>query len=117
MNRRILICVLLLVFCSALGAAQSSQSANAADQNSASQPASSGAADEAGRPVDSKVTSPPPTQPPVRQEFRQNVKDVYFDFDRYNLTEDDRSTLQRNAEWLKAHPDVVFTIEGDADER
>jgi len=28
-----------------------------------------------------------------------------------------RQTLASNAQWLKAHPDIYITIEGDADER
>lgn len=77
--------------------------------------------DEAGRlvqPVTTNSVAPlPPTNPDQRQAFHENVKDVYFDFDRADLTADDQATLQNNAEWLKAHPDVAFTIEGDADER
>jgi outer membrane protein OmpA-like peptidoglycan-associated protein len=49
--------------------------------------------------------------------FRQNVQDVYFGFDRFDLTPEARATLQRDAEWLTAPPQVAFTIEGDADER
>jgi peptidoglycan-associated lipoprotein len=52
-----------------------------------------------------------------QQQFQQDVKDVYFDFDRADLRMNDRRTLATDAEWLKAHPDVMITIEGDADER
>jgi peptidoglycan-associated lipoprotein len=58
--------------------------------------------------------------PPSRAEqidVQQNIKDVHFDFDRADLRMDDRNTLQADAQWLKAHPDVLVTIEGDADER
>ena len=63
------------------------------------------------------VPQPPPMQTADRQGFDQNVKDVYFDFNRANLTAADKSVLQQDAEWLKAHPDVTLTIEGDADQR
>lgn len=42
---------------------------------------------------------------------------IYFDFDRYNLKADARERLARNAEFMKAHPEFVFTIEGHCDER
>jgi peptidoglycan-associated lipoprotein len=61
-------------------------------------------------------TSLPPTRTEQR-EVQQNVKDIHFDFNRADLRPEDRSILQSDAEWLKAHPDVVVTIEGDADER
>jgi len=51
------------------------------------------------------------------QEFKQTVKDVYFDFDRAELRPDDQATLRQDADWLKAHPDVLFTIAGQADPR
>ncbi|MGH9499330.1 MAG: OmpA family protein [Terriglobales bacterium] len=74
--------------------------------------------DFAGRPVN-QVSVPPATELPqtVQQQFQQDVKDVYFDFDRSDLRMDQRRTLAADAEWLKAHPDVLVTIEGDADER
>lgn len=45
------------------------------------------------------------------------VKDVYFGFDRYDLTEEGRSTLKANAEWLKNNPTLRMQIEGHCDER
>ena len=45
------------------------------------------------------------------------MKDVRFDFDRAELRDEDKATLAANAQWLKAHPDVYITLEGDADER
>ncbi|MGZ8433280.1 MAG: peptidoglycan-associated lipoprotein Pal [Candidatus Binatia bacterium] len=45
------------------------------------------------------------------------MKDVYFDFDRYNLDNDDRATLRASAEWLKRNPSVQVQLEGHCDER
>jgi peptidoglycan-associated lipoprotein len=45
------------------------------------------------------------------------LKDVYFDFDRYDLTADARATLRANAEWLKSNPSTRVEIEGHCDER
>jgi peptidoglycan-associated lipoprotein len=77
--------------------------------------------DSYGRPVQpvgtTQVQAPAPVPPSEQQEFAQNVKDVHFDFNRSELRADDQTTLQQDAEWLKAHPDVVFTIAGQADPR
>jgi peptidoglycan-associated lipoprotein len=45
------------------------------------------------------------------------LKDVYFDFDRYDLRADARETLKANWEWLKANPAAQVQIEGHCDER
>jgi outer membrane protein OmpA-like peptidoglycan-associated protein len=78
-------------------------------------------ADPFGRPVEpvvpAKTNAPPPVAPNQGQEFKQTVKDVYFDFDRAELSPDDQATLQQDADWLKAHPEVLFTIAGQADPR
>jgi peptidoglycan-associated lipoprotein len=45
------------------------------------------------------------------------LKDVFFDFDRYDLTSDARSVLRVNADWLKNNPSARVEIEGHCDER
>jgi len=45
------------------------------------------------------------------------LKDVHFDFDSHDLTEQARAILKNNAEWLKANPSVRVQIEGHCDER
>ncbi|MFL6935520.1 MAG: OmpA family protein, partial [Xanthobacteraceae bacterium] len=51
-------------------------------------------------------------------DFRQNVGDrVYFDTDMSNIREDGRSTLAKQAEWLKKYTNYPITIEGKCDER
>lgn len=63
--------------------------------------------------------NPPPRRPDVTSGnlFEQNVKDVLFDYDKANINPDMVSVLQSNASWLKANPNVRFTIEGHCDER
>src|SRR6185503_18539417 len=52
------------------------------------------------------------------QDFQQNVGDrVLFGYDRSDLEDSGRSTLQKQAAWLQRFPTVVLTIEGHADER
>lgn len=45
------------------------------------------------------------------------LKDIYFEFDRYELAADARETLDANARFLKEHPSVRVEIEGHCDER
>ena len=60
---------------------------------------------------------PPPKPPDVDELFRQNVKEIYFDFDKADIRPDQVSTLQGNATWFKGNANVRFTIEGHCDER
>jgi peptidoglycan-associated lipoprotein len=45
------------------------------------------------------------------------MKDVYFDFDQYNLDEDDRAALRTSGDWLKKNLAARVQIEGHCDER
>jgi peptidoglycan-associated lipoprotein len=72
------------------------------------------------------VTIPPPPPPPQEappavvsddQLFDQNVKDAYFDFDKSNIRADAEAALTGDANFLKQHPSIKFTIEGKCDER
>lgn len=69
------------------------------------------------------VTPPPPPPPPPTvgpseaQQFAQNVRDIYFDYDKYDLRPDQTATAKVDAQWLAAHPNVRFTIQGHCDER
>ena len=45
------------------------------------------------------------------------LRDVYFDFDSWQLTDKAKQILAANAEWLKGHPKAAITIEGHCDER
>src|SRR6266567_5251207 len=74
-------------------------------------------ASAASSPDDSKLVAAPPVPATERQQFQQAIKDVHFDFDRAELLPEDRAILASDAEWLKSHPDVLITLEGDADER
>ncbi len=62
---------------------------------------------------------PPPTTSTVSDEdlFSQNVKDVYFDYDKSDLRGDQQSSVQADAQFLNQHPNVNITIEGHCDER
>ena len=67
------------------------------------------------------VTVPPPPPPPPtvsdEQLFNQNVKDVYFDYDKYDIRGDQQSQVQADAQFLSEHPNIGLTVEGHCDER
>ncbi|HYR72940.1 MAG TPA: peptidoglycan-associated lipoprotein Pal [Candidatus Acidoferrum sp.] len=64
------------------------------------------------------ATGAPSTTPPSPSEFREtdNLKDVFFDFDKYDIRQSDAKVLDTNATWLKANDNLVL-IEGHCDER
>lgn len=45
------------------------------------------------------------------------LKEVYFEFDSFNLNDAARSILRTNAEWIKGNPTARVEIEGHCDER
>ena len=63
-------------------------------------------------------TAAPSTTPPAPSEFREtaNLKDVFFDFDKYDIRASDATVLDANAAWLKSNDNLVL-IEGHCDER
>jgi len=69
------------------------------------------------------VTQPPPPPPPptpsVSEEdlFGQNVKDVYFDYDKSEVRADQQAAIQADAQFLNQHPNINFTVEGHCDSR
>ncbi len=56
---------------------------------------------------------------PSPKEFVESaaLRDVYFDFDRYDVRTSDKTTLDDNAKWLKSNQSTLLLIEGHADER
>jgi peptidoglycan-associated lipoprotein len=68
------------------------------------------------------TVTPPPApapQPTATEEemFNQNIKDVFFDYDKYDVRPDQQTAVQGDAQWLAQHPNVRFTLEGHCDER
>jgi peptidoglycan-associated lipoprotein len=49
--------------------------------------------------------------------FRQNVHDVFFDYDSYDLRPDAQTSLPTAASYIKAHPGLRVVIGGYCDER
>ena len=62
---------------------------------------------------------PPPPTPSVSDEdlFSQNIKDVYFDYDKADIRGDQQASIQADAQFLNQHANMNITIEGHCDER
>jgi peptidoglycan-associated lipoprotein len=65
-------------------------------------------------PPPSDVAPPPPPPEPSPEEV---LKDVYFDYDKYNIRADQLDAITFDAEYLVQHPNVMLILEGHCDER
>jgi peptidoglycan-associated lipoprotein len=65
------------------------------------------------------VVAPPPPPPPVAPPPAPLVmlKDINFDFDKYNIRPGDAEILRQNMAWFKANPGKSMKVEGNCDER
>jgi peptidoglycan-associated lipoprotein len=80
-------------------------------------------------PEQTEVREPEPVAPPAEPQPETKavveespavpfvLQNVYFDFDKYDLTAEALQTLADNARVLKAYPDARIVIEGHCDER
>jgi peptidoglycan-associated lipoprotein len=61
---------------------------------------------------------PTDTRPDVKTFVSiPELKDVFFDFDKYDIRPEDAKTLDANAGWFKSNPNHLILIEGHCDER
>jgi len=70
--------------------------------------------------VTSAPPPPAPAQPSAVTEetlFEQNIKDAYFDYNKSDIRPDAQQALTADADFLKSHPSMNFTIEGHCDQR
>ena len=68
------------------------------------------------------VIAPPPppvaaTVPSDQELFQRNIKDIYFNYDRYDVRAEDTAALKADADFLTAHPSYKVVISGHCDER
>jgi len=83
---------------------KSTSQAPARDQLAASGPSSgTSAAHDDGRRKDMPVL--------------QDLRDIFFAYDSWQLSRQSHQILESNAKWLKAHPHARITIEGHCDQR
>lgn len=64
------------------------------------------------------VATPAPAPAPAPDYaamFKSNVNDVYFDFDKSNLRSDAQTTLAADITFLKANPNILFSLTGSCD--
>jgi len=78
-----------------------------------------GTQDATARLTVTQAPPPPPPPPSVTDEdlFSQNIKDIYFDYDKSDIRADQRESIQADMTFLTQHPNISFTIEGHCDER
>ncbi|MGA3128755.1 MAG: peptidoglycan-associated lipoprotein Pal [Candidatus Korobacteraceae bacterium] len=67
------------------------------------------------------VTVPPPTISQAgandEQLFSQNMKDVFFAYDKYSVPQNEQTAAEQDARFLAAHPNYKLLISGHCDER
>ena len=68
------------------------------------------------------TVNPPPTAtgeagPSEEDLFARSVKDLFFDYDRYNIRPVDASNADADAKFFLDHPDAKVLIEGHCDDR
>jgi peptidoglycan-associated lipoprotein len=72
------------------------------------------------------VTAPPPAptpaverprDPTVEEIWPQRIKIIYFDYDKYDIRDDQRAALQSNGDFLRSYSQIRIVVEGHCDER
>jgi peptidoglycan-associated lipoprotein len=85
--------------------------------------AAGGGASGSGAGGEARLTAVGPNAPvvprPEVREFRvvDDLQDVFFEFDRYDIRSGDAKVLDKNARWLRDNAGYLLLIEGHADER
>jgi peptidoglycan-associated lipoprotein len=99
-------------------ATTTSGSMTAAPAPTSSQSGTAAPAPGAGSSGAAPSTSAPAGARPSPKEFVAiaELKDVFFDFDKYDIRPSDTKVLDANASWLKSNDNLVL-IEGHCDER
>ncbi|OIQ91933.1 peptidoglycan-associated lipoprotein precursor [mine drainage metagenome] len=74
-----------------------------------------------------EVTPPAVTSAPAETKIEVNPltdpnnilskRNVYFDFDKYDIKPEYRALIEAHAQYLVSHPDASIRIEGNADDR
>jgi peptidoglycan-associated lipoprotein len=76
------------------------------------------AAPAAPAPGSSRPVAPGGARPSPKEFVATgDLKDIHFDYDKYEIRPKDAELLGANARWIKAHPNYLVLIEGHCDER
>jgi peptidoglycan-associated lipoprotein len=87
------------------------------------QPKDAGSITTEGGMTSNVTASPAPVQaagptPGTQQDLVVNVGDrVFFGYDKYDLSPEARTTIEKQAAWLKTYPHINVSVEGHCDER
>src|SRR5260370_1827662 len=78
-----------------------------------------GGTQEATARVTVNATAAPSTTSNATEEelFSRNVKDIYFDYDKYDVRPDQQSSLQGDAQFLQQHSNIHTTIKAHSAQR
>jgi len=66
------------------------------------------------------VTAPPPplvSQVSLDELFARHVKDVFFDFNKYNIRDDQQASAATDVQFLLRYPELKIVVEGHCDDR
>ena len=80
----------------------------------------SGTTEATARVTVTPAAAPPPTRATTEgdaQLFSQNMKDIFYEYDSYEITSQYQPVVQADARFLQQHPSITFVIEGHCDER
>ena len=74
---------------------------------------------EPAGPVDEVEPPQPPSLEEIQAQAERNglLGDVFFDFDKFDLRDDAKQRLAKNAEFMKANAGYTFRVAGHCDER
>jgi len=53
----------------------------------------------------------------AEEEFKANVQDIFFDYDKYTIRPEGETALIQDASYFSSHPNIKIVIGGYADER
>ena len=85
---------------------------------SSDEPVETASTQGAGSTTQTGAASTGAVTPGSVEDFNQNVGNtVYFGYDRYDLSAEAQSQLQKEAAWLQQYPQHTLTVEGHCDER
>jgi peptidoglycan-associated lipoprotein len=116
----LLLAGLMITGCAKRPATTAASAATPAPAAPAPAPAPSASAPSGAAAAAPAAAAAAPAAPrPSPKEFMAvaALKEVYFDFDKYDIRPEDAKTLDANAAWLKSNGENLVLIEGHCDER
>jgi peptidoglycan-associated lipoprotein len=76
-----------------------------------------GSAEASARVTVTAAPAPAVSQMSLDELFASHVKDVFFDFNKYDIRGDERTTASSDAQFLLQHPELKVVVEGHCDDR